>query len=93
MASIDVEGLVATTSTWMKNKVRPDVIESLIDAYATVQPNLLKHAAGFPAAAALRAVVASGQPSYGMAAVGPGKASPGSELIVRAAMMPGTAHA
>ena len=81
----DVEGLVATTSTWMKNKVRPDVIESLIDAYAAVQPNLLKHAPGFPPAAALRVVVASGQPSYSMAAVGPGKSSPGSELIVRAA--------
>jgi len=81
----DVEGLVATTSTWMKNKVRPDVILSLLDAYETVQPNLLKHAPGFPAAAVLRAVVVSGQPSYGMAAVGFGKSSPGSELIVRAA--------
>jgi Protein of unknown function (DUF1593) len=81
----DVEGLVATTSTWMKNKVRPDVILSLLDAYETVQPNLLKHAPGFPAAAALRAVVVSGQPSYGMAAVGSGKSSPGSELIQRAA--------
>ena len=29
----DVEGLVATTSTWMKNKVRPDVILSLHYAY------------------------------------------------------------
>ncbi len=26
----DVEGLIATTSTWMKNKVRPDVIQSLV---------------------------------------------------------------
>ena len=42
----DVEGLVATTSTWMKNKVRPDVIHTLIDAYEQVQPNLLQHAAG-----------------------------------------------
>ena len=81
----DVEGLVATTSTWMKNKVRPDVILSLLDAYEQVQPNLLKHAPGFPAAAALRAVVVSGQPAYGMAAVGSGKSSPGAELILRAA--------
>src|SRR6188472_2335322 len=29
----DVEGLIATTSTWMKNKVRPDVIQSLLAAY------------------------------------------------------------
>jgi hypothetical protein len=81
----EVEGLVATTSTWMKQTVRPDVIRELLDAYDKVQPTLLKHAPGFPAAAALRAVVAPGQPGYGMAAVGPGRASPGSELIVRAA--------
>ena len=66
----DVEGLVATTSTWMKNRVRPDVIHTLLDAYARVQPNLLPHQAGFPTADALRALVAAGQPSYGMAAVG-----------------------
>src|SRR3990172_8404851 len=44
----DVEGLVATTSTCMKRAVRPDVIHPVLDAYETVQPNLLKHAAGFP---------------------------------------------
>ena len=37
----DIEGLVATTSTWMRNTVRPDVIHSVLDAYAQVQPNLL----------------------------------------------------
>jgi peptidoglycan/xylan/chitin deacetylase (PgdA/CDA1 family) len=82
----DVEGLVATTSTWMKNKVRPDVILSVLGAYEQVQPNLLKHAPGFPTAAALRGVVAAGQPAYGMAAVGPGQTSPGADLIVRAAL-------
>ena len=71
----DVEGLVATTSTWMKNKVRPDVIHTLIDAYEQVLPNLLRHQPGFPSAEALRAVVVSGQPAYGMAAVGPDKMS------------------
>jgi len=81
----DVEGLVATTSTWMKRAVRPDVIRSVIEAYETVRPNLLKHAPGFPTADALRAVVVSGQPSYGLDAVGPGKASGGSDLILRAA--------
>ena len=30
----DVEGLIASTSTWMRNKVRPDVINSVLDAYA-----------------------------------------------------------
>ena len=81
----DVEGLVASTSTWMKARVRPDVILSVLDAYEKVQPNLRKHAPGFPTAAALRDVVTPGQPAYGMAAVGEGKTSPGAELILRAA--------
>src|SRR5919109_5149797 len=66
----DVEGLIATTSTWMKNRVRPDVILTLIDAYEQVRPRLLEHRDGFPSADALRAVVSAGQPGYGMAAVG-----------------------
>src|SRR4029453_17099654 len=85
----DVEGLVATTSTWMKNKVPPGAILSVLHPYDARQPNLLKPAPGFPAAAALRAVVVSGQPSYGMAAVGSGKSSPGSGLMLRAAAQPG----
>src|SRR5512143_453934 len=64
---IDIEGLVATTSTWMKKAVRPDVIRLLIDAYDEVRPNLLQHQPGFPTAAALRDVVTTGQPGYGMA--------------------------
>jgi len=80
----DVEGLVATTSTWMRNRVRPDVIESVIAAYAEVQPNLLKHAPGFPDATALRAVVAAGQSGFGMAAIPPGTTSQGADLIIRA---------
>lgn len=81
----DVEGLVATTSTWMKDRVRPDVILEVLGAYEQVQPNLARHAPGFPTAAALRAVVAEGQPGYGMAAVGRGKATAGSDLVLRAA--------
>jgi hypothetical protein len=81
----DVEGLVASTSTWMKSKVRPDVILSVLDAYEKVQPNLLRHAPGFPTAAVLRALVVPGQPAYGMEAVGREKTSPGAELIIRAA--------
>jgi peptidoglycan/xylan/chitin deacetylase (PgdA/CDA1 family) len=84
----DVEGLVATTSTWMKKAVRPDVILQLLDAYETVRPNLLLHARGYPEGSALRAVVVPGQPAYGMDAVGPDKSSPGSELIRRAAARP-----
>ncbi|HEU4994521.1 MAG TPA: nucleoside hydrolase-like domain-containing protein [Gemmatimonadaceae bacterium] len=44
----DVEGLIASTSTWMRRTVRPDVILTLLDAYALVQPNLERHEKGFP---------------------------------------------
>jgi hypothetical protein len=81
----DVEGLIADTSTWMRSKVRPDVINHVLDAYEQVQPSLAAHAPGYPTAAALRALVTTGQPGYGMAAVGPDKMTPGAELIIRAA--------
>jgi hypothetical protein len=81
----DVEGLVATTSTWMRARVRPDVIHAVIDAYADVQPNLSRHASGYPTADALRALVTTGQTGFGMAAVGPDQMTPGAELILRAA--------
>ena len=78
-------GSIATTSTWMKNKVRPDVIQTLVDAYGQVLARLLQHQPGFPSAESLKAVIASGQPAYGMAAVGPDKMSAGAELIIQAA--------
>src|SRR4026209_181813 len=81
----DVEGLIATTSTWMKNKVRPDVIQMLVGAYEQVRPQLGLHEPGLPIADALKAVTAAGQPGYGMASVGAGKMTPGAELILKAA--------
>jgi hypothetical protein len=88
----DVEGLIATTSTWMKNKVRPDVIQKVLDAYEQVQANLLKHQAGFPTAEALRSVVAPGQATYGMAAVTADSrgTSAAADRILRAADKPDT---
>jgi len=80
----DVDGLIAVTSTWLKTEPRPALIRTAIDAYEQVRPALLVHASGFPSAEALRAVTTSGQPGYGVAAVGSGKQSAGSDLIIRA---------
>ncbi len=82
---IDVEGLVAATSTWQKAVTHPETMHQIIALYGQVQPNLLKHAPGWPTAAELDQVVNSGQPAYGMAAVGAGESSPGSQLLIRAA--------
>ncbi|MEE3649934.1 MULTISPECIES: DUF1593 domain-containing protein [unclassified Brenneria] len=80
----DVEGIVATTSTWLRDKVNTPMIHERIDAYERVLPNLQKHAQGYPSAQALRQVVRSGQAGYGMAYVGDGKSTPASELIIQA---------
>ncbi len=80
----DVEGLVATTSTWLREKPRPEQIRKFVEAYGNVRGNLAKHADGFPTGEALLAVIKAGQPAYGMAAVGKDKSSPGSELIAAA---------
>jgi hypothetical protein len=81
----DVEGLIATTSTWQKRTVRPDTMRELVGAYAKVRPNLMLHAQGWPTADRLSSMIASGQPGYGMAAVGEGKLTAGAEAIIRAA--------
>ncbi len=85
---LDLEGLIATTSTWQKNKVQPETMRKLIAAYAEVRSNLLKHASGWPEAATLEARVTAGQPAYGMAAVGMDKSSPGAEAIIGALERP-----
>lgn len=81
----EIEGLVATTSTWLRQTTRVDLIQRQLDAYSQVRPNLLKHAPGFPSAESLRAVTATGQAAYGMAAVGAGKSTAGSRLLLAAA--------
>lgn len=84
----DVEGLVATTSTWLRNKPREDLIRRQLDAYGLVRDNLVNHAPSYPTKEQLLAVAATGQPTYGMAAVGEGKSSAGSRLLLAAADKP-----
>ena len=78
----DVEGLIATTSIHQKTRVAPESILRVLDAYGKVQPNLLLHEKGYPTAAVLKDKVRRGLAVYGMAGVGEGHDSPGSELIV-----------
>lgn len=80
----DVEGLIATTSTHLRDRTAPGKIRQVIEAYAKVRDNLLLHEPGFPETSYLLSLVSEGRPAYGMAAVGPGMDSPGSELIIRA---------
>ncbi|MBB4034201.1 hypothetical protein GGR21_000086 [Dysgonomonas hofstadii] len=81
----DIEGLVATTSCWLKKDTREDLIRRQLAAYGLVHRNLSKHAAGFPTQKELEAVTCTGQPTYGLDAVGIGKSTTGSRLLIEAA--------
>ncbi|HEV9036154.1 MAG TPA: nucleoside hydrolase-like domain-containing protein [Puia sp.] len=83
-----VEGLIATTSIHQQNRVAPESILRVLDAYAKVQPNLLKHEKGYPTGDELRAKVKKGLAVYGMQGVGEGKDSEGSDWIVRVLEQP-----
>jgi len=81
---LDIEGLIASTSTWQRTAIHPETMRKLVEAYGQVRPNLLLHAKGWPAAEELMSRVYAGQTAYGMAATGEGKSSEGSRAIVRA---------
>ncbi|MGA8939400.1 MAG: nucleoside hydrolase-like domain-containing protein [Acidobacteriaceae bacterium] len=78
---IDIKGLIATTSIWHAAP-SPELIRDVIDAYAKVQGNLVKHDPKFPRAEALQSVVKHGIAAYGMTGVGIGKDSEGSDWII-----------
>jgi hypothetical protein len=80
----DIEAMIATTSTWQREKTHPETMQELIDAYGEVRPNLMLHAKGWPETAELKGRVFTGQSAYGMAAVGEGKSTEGSKSIMRA---------
>jgi hypothetical protein len=80
---IDLQGLVATTSVHQKARVAPESIRKVIQGYAKVRDNLLKHEAGYPTAESLMGLVKSGQPVYGLQGIGDGKDSEGSDRIIQ----------
>jgi len=78
----DVEGIIATTSVWLRNKTAEWRIYEILEAYKEVCPNLLKHEAGYPSYEELRSRTKVGIPKYGMQGVGEGKDSEGSDWII-----------
>lgn len=81
---LDIEALIAATSTWQKTATHPETMRTLIQAYGQVRPNLLLHKPGWPTAEQLFNKVFTGQPGYGLAANGAGKTSEGATAIIRA---------
>lgn len=87
---IDIKGLIATTSVHQKNRIAPESIHNIIAAYGKVQKNLNRHEPGYPTEKALHALVKAGAPVYGMAGVGEGKDTEGSEWIIKVLREPDT---
>jgi Cellulose-binding Sde182, nucleoside hydrolase-like domain/Cellulose-binding protein Sde0182, C-terminal domain len=81
---LDLEAMIATTSTWQKTATHPETMHGIVQAYRQVRPNLLLHAQGWPSADELDRHIFAGQAAYGMAATGKGKASAGSEALMKA---------
>lgn len=79
----DVEGIVATTSCWQRNKIADWRIHEIVDAYGKVRDNLEKHETGYPTHTFLKEKIKKGYTDFGMAAVGEGKDSEGSEWIIK----------
>ena len=80
----DLEGIIATTSTHLRNQTRKDKIEALVRDYGKVKPNLDKHASGYPSMDYLLSITSEHLPVYSMDGVGERKDSPGSELLIKA---------
>ena len=79
---IDIEGLIATTSVWLKEGIQPERIQKFVEAYGNVRNNLKKHASGFPKGEDLLQTIKPGVDGLGMAAVGPGKSTAGTQHII-----------
>jgi len=81
---IDLEAMIATTSTWQKAAIHPETMHQLVKGYAEVRPNLLLHAKGWPEAKYLDDRIYPGQAAYGMADTGAGHSTAGSNALVAA---------
>jgi Protein of unknown function (DUF1593) len=81
---LDLEAMIASTSTWQKTATHPETMHAIVQTYGRVRANLQLHAKGWPTAEELDKRVFAGQPAYGMAATGEGKASAGSQALARA---------
>ncbi len=79
----DVEGLIYTNSMWHLKGNGTQWMHDFIDEYAKVHDNLLVHHPDYPAAESLKSKLYVGQmDEVGLASVGEGKDTPGSDRIV-----------
>jgi hypothetical protein len=84
--AFDIEGLIASASGTPgelgQSVTQPHLIREIVTAYGKVRGNLCRHHPDYPAAAALRACVKSGNPHRGLDAIGAGRDTEASRWIV-----------
>ncbi len=82
----EIVGLIASASgipgQLNKSVVRPELIEEIVEDYATVVDNLRLHAEGYPNPDALRSVIKAGSPERGISNLGEGRATSGSRHMI-----------
>jgi hypothetical protein len=78
---LDVEVMIAATSTWQKTATHAETMHRIVEVYGQVRNNLELHAHGWPGSEELDRKIFAGQPAYGLAATGEGKTSPGSTAL------------
>lgn len=84
----DIEGLIASSNLVHGQKVRPDLIRQVVDAYEKARPNLILHDPRYPPAEVLRSGIKAGQPIAGpkipvTESVGEGKDTEASNWLIR----------
>ena len=85
---IDIEALIASTSTWQKTATHAETMHALVSGYAAVLPKLRLNAEHWPSAESLQARIFTGQTGYGLAATGLQEESAGADAIITAADSP-----
>jgi len=80
---LDIQALIATTSTHRRSQPSMPAIHKILALYGQVRDNLLLHDQHYPTKDHLASLVTEGSPFYGMEGVGEGKDSEGSDWIIR----------
>ncbi|MBW3622341.1 MAG: DUF1593 domain-containing protein [Armatimonadetes bacterium] len=88
----EIEGLIASASgtpgELKRDLVRPDLIREIVESYGKVRGNLSLHAPGYPSEGELRKRIKAGNPERGVANLGEGKDTKGSDWIIAAVDRP-----
>lgn len=79
---VDIEGLISSQA-WDNDPDKTPILQSTVDNFISILPNMAVHSGGFPTAEYLKSIVVRGQSLAHMDGVGKGMESPGSQLIVK----------